>query len=170
MRPFPPEKVENFKHVIYNLLVESYNSNGGPDCLVLPYSVLVDGIPREGFKFNETLDPDKKLPELYALHIRHARLDLQDQESIFIQDLYKFYLRYALELLGKYFEKTPAKYGKWTFLYDIDNPLFIPGEPLRQAERRIKDMKTRARKREAGGGTRPATQNKRRKANEEEDY
>jgi len=152
MKGFPAEKTENFKHVIYNLLVESYNSNSASHCLVLPCTLNVSGMDRHGFKFNESLDPDKKLPELYALHIRHARLDLQDQDSVFIQDLYKFYLRYALELLGKYFEKAPGNSGnKYTFLYDCDNPLFIAGEPLRVAEKRIRDMKTRARKRDSGG-------------------
>lgn len=89
--------------------------------------------------------PDKKLPELYAYHIRKARLDLEDQSSIFIQDLYKFYLRACLELLGKYFQKI----DKYTFLYDDDTPLFVPGTSLKQAEERMRKMRTRARKRKS---------------------
>jgi len=148
MKPFAPEKVENFKHVIYNLLVDSYNSKNPEQCLVSSCTISIDGVERTGFQFNEKLDPEKKLPELYAFHIRHSRLDLENQDSIFIQDLYKFYLRYALELLGKYFEKAPISIGKWVFLCQSESPLFVPGSSLREAEERIKKMKTRARKRE----------------------
>jgi len=94
--------------------------------------------------FNPKENPEKKLPELYSLHIRKARLDIQDQSSVLIQDLYKFYLRAAVELLGKYFLKR----GKYTYLYD-DVHLFIPGDSLKHTEERLRAMKTRARKRRA---------------------
>lgn len=144
MDMFPPEKVGDFKHVIYNHLVENYN-NASPDVVpfVEPVTINYEGQIRDGFRFNECQNPDKILPELYAQHIRRARLDLEDQNSVFIQDLYKFYLRACLELLGKYFEKI----DKYTFLYDDGTPLFIPGAPLKDAEARIKSMRTRARKR-----------------------
>jgi hypothetical protein len=162
MESFSPEKVTDFKHVIYNLLVENYN-NPDPNHVpfVQPCTVELDGTLKMGFRFNENSlgkhhyittvtnsmleHPDKKLPELYAYHIRKARLDLEDQSSIFIQDLYKFYLRACLELLGKYFQKI----DKYTFLYDDDTPLFVPGTSLKQAEERMRKMRTRARKRKS---------------------
>jgi hypothetical protein len=147
MQQFPAEKVENFKHVIYNLLVDSYNMENPELCILNTCTVQLEGgITRNGFQFNEALDPERRIPELYALHVRHARLDLENRQSPFIQDLYKFYLRYALELIGKYFEKSPI--GKWVFLCDPNIPLFVEGSSLKEAEERIKSMKTRGRKRE----------------------
>jgi len=83
---------------------------------------------------------------------------LENQESIFIQDLYKFYLRAVLELLAKYFEKC----DKYTFL-DDDAPLFVPGTSLKEAEARMKTMRTRARKRKNANreSKKPVRKNKR---------
>ena len=78
---------------------------------------------------------------MYAWHLRKARLDVQDQNSVFIQDLYKFYLRSCIELLTKYFEKR----SKWTYLYD-DIPLFVPDGTLAEAADRMKKMRSRFRK------------------------
>jgi hypothetical protein len=140
MESFSAEQVVDFKHLIYNLLVENYND---PACVfVRPCTVEVGaGTFREGFQFEESENPDKKLPELYAKHIRKAELREENQTSVFIQDLYKFYLRACVELLSKYFEKK----DKYTFLYD-DIPLFIRGGSLEEAEDRISKMGTRQRK------------------------
>jgi len=142
MESFPQEKVTDFKHIIYNLLVENHNSRD-QNSFVRPCQLVdYDGEIRTGFCFNEELQPDKRLPEMYAQHIRKApKLELENQSSIFIQDLYKFYLRACVELLSKYFDKR----GKYTYLYD-DTPLFVEGGSLEEAEARIKHMKTRARK------------------------
>jgi len=139
---FPEEKVTDFKHIIYNLLVES-NNKGGKNSFVSACQIVdFDGRIRSGFYFNEALQPDKRLPEMYAQYIRKApQLEMENQSSIFIQDLYKFYLRACVELLSKYFDKR----GKYTYLYD-DTPLFVEGGSLEEAEERIKHMKTRARK------------------------
>jgi hypothetical protein len=137
---FPPESLQDFKHVLYNLLAE-YHNNPSASTFLQPCTMEEDGVIRQGFRFNSRQNPEKKLPELYAQHIRKARLDCEDQSSVFIQDLYKYYLRACVELLSKYFEKR----DKYTYLYD-DIPLFVPGETLDQAEERIKTMKTRARK------------------------
>jgi len=140
MHSFPPSQVKDWKHVIYNLLVENYNSED-KDTLVQPFEVLINGTLRKGFKFNQKHNPGKKLAELYTLHMRHARLDLEDQNSVFVQDLYKFYLRSAFQLLAQYFEK----YDQYTYLY-TDEALFVPGESLEEANARIKRMGTRTRK------------------------
>jgi len=140
MASFPPESLQDFKHVLYNLLVE-YHNNPSASTFLQPCTMEEDGVIRQGFRFNSRQNPEKKLPELYAQHIRKARLDCEDQSSVFIQDLYKYYLRACVELLSKYFEKR----DKYTYLYD-DIPLFVNGETLDQAEERIKTMKTRARK------------------------
>jgi len=140
MQPFPLEKVNDFKHVIYNLLVENHN-NPHKSNFVQPCTIEENGVVRTGFCFNEAENPEKKLPELYAQHIRKARLDQEDISSVFVHDLYKFYLRASVELLSKYFEKR----DKYTYLYE-DVPLFIPNGTLEQAEERIRNMKTRARK------------------------
>jgi hypothetical protein len=137
---FPPESLQDFKHVLYNLLAEHHN-HPSASTFLQPCTMEEDGVIRHGFRFNSRQNPEKKLPELYAQHIRKARLDCEDQSSVFIQDLYKYYLRACVELLSKYFEKR----DKYTYLYD-DIPLFVPGETLEQAEERIKTMKTRARK------------------------
>lgn len=140
MESFPPEKVTDFKHVIYNLLVENHNRLG-ESTFVQPCIIEEGGIRRTGFYFNEKENPAKKIPELYARHIRKSRLDLEDPSSVFIQDIYKYYLRACVELLSKYFEKL----DKYTYL-DDDIPLFVPNGSLEDAESRIKQMKTRARK------------------------
>jgi len=141
MDKFPLDKVSDFKHVIYNLLVDHHNN---PQLVpfIEPVQTILEGEVRTGFRFPEFHNPEKKLPELYAQHIRRARLDLENQDSIFIQDLYKFYLRAVLELLAKYFEKC----DKYTFL-DDDTPLFVAGTSIKEAEARMKTMRTRARKR-----------------------
>jgi len=140
MQPFPLEKVNDFKHVIYNLLVENHN-NPHKSNFVQPCTIEENGVVRTGFCFNEAENPEKKLPELYAQHIRKARLDQEDISSVFVHDLYKFYLRASVELLSKYFEKR----DKYTYLYE-DVPLFMANGTLEQAEERIRNMKTRARK------------------------
>jgi hypothetical protein len=140
MESFVPEKVTDFKHVIYNLLVDNHN-NPEKFTFVQPCSIKEKGQTKIGFCFNEKENPDKKLPELYALHIRKARLDMEDSTSVFIQDLYKYYLRACVELLSKYFEKL----DKYTYLYE-DIHLFLPNGSLEEAEQRMKSMKTRSRK------------------------
>jgi len=143
MEKFPLDKVSDFKHVIYNLLVDHFNDPASTP-FVEPVTLVLDGEVRTGFRFPDAFNPEKKLPELYAQHIRRARLDSENQESIFIQDLYKFYLRACLELLAKYFEKC----DKYTFL-DDGVPLFVAGTSLKEAEVRMKTMRTRARKRKS---------------------
>lgn len=140
MKKFPDEEVHDFKHVLYNCLVDNYNSPNKATFVQI-FSVKQNGVVRHGFKFNEKENPEKRLAELYALHLRKARLDVQDQNSVFIQDLYKFYLRSCVELLTKYFEKR----SKWTYLYD-DVELFVPDGTLAEAADRIKSMKSRFRR------------------------
>lgn len=46
-----------------------------------------------GFRFNELMQPEKRLPELWAEHMRKARLDVEPSvPAVFVEDLYKFYL------------------------------------------------------------------------------
>jgi len=154
MESFSSDQVLDFKRVVYNLLVENFNDP--TNCtFVKPISVQVaPGFVKEGFQFNDAENPEKKLPELYAQHIRKAPLDKENQSSVFIQDLYKFYLRSCLELLSKYFDKK----DKYTFLYD-DISLFVPNGTLEDAEERISRMSTRQRKRNATD--KPKSQRKR---------
>jgi len=158
MEKFPLDKVSDFKHVIYNLLVDHFNDPASTP-FVEPVTIVLDGEVRTGFRFPDPCNPDKKLPELYAQHIRRARLDLENQDSIFIQDLYKFYLRACLELLAKYFEKC----DKYTFL-DDGVPLFVAGTSLKEAETRMKTMRTRARKRKSAARDAKKSATKRSKA------
>jgi hypothetical protein len=150
MYPFPSSSINDFKHVLYNLLVENYN-NPMTSCLLQPFSVVDQstGKRKHGFKFNSMENPGliihcvcikKKLPELYALHVKKARLDWEDRSSVFIEDLYRFYLRAVVELMSKYWKKV----DKFTFTYD-EVPLFIPNECLKDAEERLKSMKSRSR-------------------------
>jgi len=150
MESFSSDQVLDFKRVVYNLLVENFNDP--INCtFVKPVTVEVTpGVFKDGFQFNELENPEKKLPELYAQHIRKAPLDKENQSSVFIQDLYKFYLRSCLELLSKYFDKK----DKYTFLYD-DVSLFIPEGNLEDAEERISRMSTRQRKRNASDKSKP---------------
>jgi len=144
MESFPEDEVVDFKHVIYNLLVDSYNNPDNRESLVESVVVKEGDQERRGFRFNQNLDLHKKLPILYARHIRKADLEKENQESVFIQDLYKFYLRATLELLGKYFEKR----GKYTYLWGTV-ALFVPGENLKEASLRVKGMKTKTREKKA---------------------
>jgi len=137
MERFPLESVTNFKHVIYNLLVDYYNTHSSKS-LVKPCQFKdKEGETREGFCFNESECPEKKIAELYGKYIRKTDIEIEDQSSVIIQDIYKFYLRACTELLSKYFEKI----DKYTYLYD-DLPLFKAGGSLFEAETRIKNMKS----------------------------
>lgn len=138
---FTTEEVKDFKHIIYNLLVEAHNKPS-EETLVQPLTFSEDGDLKYGFRFVLKHHPEKKLPELYAQYIRKVRLDQEDQGSIFVQDLYKYYLRACVELLGKYFEKK----DKFTYVFD-GTPLFQPNETLDEAKKRLNKMKTRSRKR-----------------------
>jgi len=143
MASFPADCLCDFKHVFYNLLVE-YNNTQSENCLVRPYSVIEKGVLREGFCFNEKVGPENKLAELYALHIRNARLDLEDKEKTLIKDLYKFYYRAGGAILSKYFDLN----GKYGYLYQ-EIPLFVANESLEEADARIRAMKTKERNRSA---------------------
>lgn len=137
---FPEESLNDFKHVMYNLLAEQYNN---PEkSYVEPIVVQENGVTRYGFRFDRKQKPAEKLAELYALTMRKARLDTQDKSKVIIQDLYKFYLRAAIELLCKYFERK----DNFTYLYS-DVVLFVPGETLDAAEKRIKAIKSKSSKR-----------------------
>jgi hypothetical protein len=57
---FRPEEVTDFKHLIYNLLVDWHNNPEGEN-LVEPCTIIDKGTLRHGFKFNEKRNPDKKL-------------------------------------------------------------------------------------------------------------
>jgi len=135
MEKFSPEKVGDFKHVVYNLLVDNYNDpqNGS---FAHPIQIEEKGKIHYGFSFNPEMHPEKKIPELYAQYIRKDRLDVQDFRCVCIQDLYKFYFRAAMELLAKYFDK----HGKYSFLYK-DVPLFVAEASLEEAANRIKQIK-----------------------------
>lgn len=147
MAKFVAESVVDFKHVIYNLLVDNFNSPL-EHTFVQPITLEVaPGVFKQGFQFNENENPDKRLPELYAQHIRKADLKLENQSSVFIQDLYKFYLRACVELLSKYF----VKYDKYTFLYD-DTILFVVGGSIEEAEKRISKMGTIQRRQKRNKG------------------
>jgi len=141
MESFGESELTDFKHVVYNLLVANHNYG---ETLAMPCILLdqVTGRFRTGFRFDENRGPDKRLPELYAQYVRKAQLDQEDPSNVLIQDVYKYYLRACVELLGKYFDKR----DKFTYLYD-EVPLFVPNGSLADAEKRIRSMKTRARRR-----------------------
>lgn len=129
------------------MLVENYN-DPTKQTFVLPVRFVEKGVLRTGFRFNTAENPEKKIPELYAMHIRKSQLEKEDSASVFVQDLYKFYYRASMELLSKYFEKR----DKFTFL-DEDVPLFVPEGSLEEAETRLKQIKTRARKKRSRAST-----------------
>lgn len=144
MASFASDLVVDFKHLIYNLLVDNYNNSQNNFCI--PISVeIMPGVFKQGFQFNAEQQADKRLAEFYAQHIRKANLQLENQDSVFIQDLYKFYLRACVELLSKYF----IKQDKYTYLYD-DIPLFVAGGNLEDAEFRISKLGTIQRKKTGG--------------------
>eukprot|EP01119_Soliformovum_irregulare_P001544 TRINITY_DN11240_c0_g1_i1.p1 TRINITY_DN11240_c0_g1~~TRINITY_DN11240_c0_g1_i1.p1 ORF type:complete len:251 (-),score=44.76 TRINITY_DN11240_c0_g1_i1:39-791(-) len=144
MQSFEAKELTDFKHVIYNILVDGYNNGWDPNTsLITELELTVQDQSRKGFQFNHRLDPDKRMPELYAEHVKMARLDLEDSKSIFIQDIYKYYLRACVELLGKYFQKI----DKYRYLYNGDVPLFIAGGSLGEAEERMALLTSRTHKR-----------------------
>jgi len=112
--------IRDFKIVIYNLLVENYN---GVSEFVHPITSVVNEEVMTGFQFNSKADPDKKMAEIYALHVRKADLTAENFDHLVIKDLYRFYKRNCIELLSKYF----IKLNDYTYIYYSD-PLFVPGE------------------------------------------
>jgi len=132
MEPFPAHRVVHWKYVLYNLLIEHYNSDD-KNTLAVPCEVSKNGKTLKGFSLNQALDPKKRLAELYSLYVRKEDLASEDYSSPFIQDLYKYYLRCALQLMNKFFIKA----GPWTYLYD-EVILFVPEEDLNAAEMRLR--------------------------------
>lgn len=131
--------------MIYNLLVENHN-NPERESLCYPITVKTsDGKILHGFRFNERMHPEKRLPELWAETMRRARLDVgAPVPPVFIEDLYKFYLRSCLDLMAKYFRKQT----RFSFLYEEgSDPLFIPNGSLADAAVRLKNLRTKDRKR-----------------------
>lgn len=141
MESFPPEQVPDWKHAIYNFLVENHNS-ADKNTLVIPCIIEESGHVRHGFILNPELDPKRRIAELYALHVRKAPLNIQKEASAFAEDIYRYYLRAAFQLMSKYFQKL----GAWSYLYE-DIPLFVPNETLDEAEERIRLLETKQRKR-----------------------
>lgn len=139
MEKFPDDSLNDFKHIVYNLLVENHNDPSFT--LVKPIQIEVKGILRTGFQFSKDKNPEKIIPELYAKHIRKGDLREEKAQSMFIQDLYKFYMRASVELMSKYFEKR----DKLTYL-DEEIPLFIPNGSFSDAEERIKKIVARTRR------------------------
>lgn len=145
MDKFALSEKTDFKHIVYNLLVDSYNYPNDPDCnFIQHYELEIDGVRRIGFRFTNEEISDKRLAEMYCYHAKKVNLENHGLESVLVQDLYKFYLRSCLELLAKYFEKS--KEDRYTFWYSDDHVLFVPGGSLDQAAKRIRNMKTRARR------------------------
>jgi hypothetical protein len=87
--------------------------------------------------------PARRLAELWALHEKDKDLSASELSPTFKEDLYKYYLRAALDLLAKYF----VKHEKFAFLYD-GTPLFVPNGTAQDAISRIKTISARNRKRE----------------------
>jgi len=143
MEPFPDHRVVHWKYVLYNLLVEHYNSDD-KNTLAVPCEVTKSGKSLKGFSLNQAHDPKKRLAELYSLYVRKEDLASEDYSSPFIQDLYKYYLRCALQLMNKFFIKA----GPWTYLYD-EVILFVPEEDLNAAEMRLRFLEGK-RKRKGG--------------------
>jgi len=141
MEQFPAHRVVHWKYVLYNLLVENYNSED-KNTLVMPCEVNVKGKMMKGFSLNQALDPKKRLAELYSLYVRKEDLASEDYSSPFIQDLYKYYLRCALQLMNKFFIKA----GPWTYLYD-EIILFIADEDLATAEMRLRFLEGKKKRR-----------------------
>eukprot|EP01119_Soliformovum_irregulare_P025787 TRINITY_DN963_c0_g1_i1.p1 TRINITY_DN963_c0_g1~~TRINITY_DN963_c0_g1_i1.p1 ORF type:complete len:307 (+),score=43.31 TRINITY_DN963_c0_g1_i1:104-922(+) len=141
MQSFPTTCVMDWKHVLYNLLVENHNSPDGNTILV-PCQVESNGELKSGFYINADHDPKKRLAEIYALHIRKDDLVKMDVDSSLRDDLYRYYLRCALQLMTKYFQKA----GPWTYLFD-GTPLFVPNETIHDAASRLKTLETRQRRR-----------------------
>lgn len=145
--------VTHWKHVIYNLLVENHNDPKNHH-FCTPFHVKLaekdnkfEG--REGFRFDIKQNPPRKLAELWAFYEKGQKLEDTTLTPIFKDDLYKYYLRAALDLLAKYF----IKLDKFTFLYD-GTPLFIPNGRADEAIARLKTISSRNRKK---NGTKPKT-------------
>jgi len=145
MQSFPSSMIADFKHLIYNKLVEHYNvsqqlqSHSTPCYFeVEPCTFTeMDGRLRSGFQINNA---EKTLPYLYALFFKKENLLELNLPQVLKEDLRRYYLRSGLELLSKYFQRRNGS----IFLYN-SVPLFIPGGSLLEAEQRIRSMKTRSR-------------------------
>eukprot|EP01117_Protostelium_nocturnum_P002970 TRINITY_DN138_c1_g1_i2.p1 TRINITY_DN138_c1_g1~~TRINITY_DN138_c1_g1_i2.p1 ORF type:complete len:377 (-),score=110.38 TRINITY_DN138_c1_g1_i2:330-1460(-) len=90
MEKFSDVRTTDFKHVIYNLLVDNYNNSIGGNSdpnfisIVEPATIQDGGVTRYGFTFRDEAQPERILPELYSTHIRNTPLEDQNPSSIFI--------------------------------------------------------------------------------------
>jgi hypothetical protein len=142
MDSFPPAQVSDWKHVLYNLLVENHNSGDDQNTLLKPVEVMVAGQLKRGFRINPAMQPRQLLAEMYATHVRKESLHgSQGLKPVLLQDLYKHYLRAAYQLMSKYFNKV----DQWTYVYG-DIPLFVSGETLAEASDRLKLLDTKQRR------------------------
>lgn len=115
---FADDSIKNFKHVLYNLLVRKKKKRTttyffqacehfeGKKSFVSQTIIKHQGKNRCGFVLDPDMQPENRLAELYASKIRNVDLLQEDKASPLIVDIYKFYARAAVELLGKYFIKV----------------------------------------------------------------
>jgi len=146
MEKIPPCQVTQWKHVLYNLLVDNHNSPK-VHTFCRPYTVrkldevIGTVVERKGFRFDVKQNPSKKLAEMWALYEKRKDLSVSTLPEVFKVDIYKSYLRSCLDLMAKYFEKE----DKWTFLY-YETPLFLPNETLCDGLARLKILPAKGRK------------------------
>ena len=135
---FKHEQLRGWEHIIYNLLVQYYNSPSSSP-LVEPICIFVEGKLRLGFKFTQFHDPRKWIPELWAQDIIGQSLQAENKlSSVFLLDLYKFYYDNCMNSLSQNFTRV----SEFTFLYE-DIPLFVPNGSLKAAEHRIEVLTAR---------------------------
>eukprot|EP01119_Soliformovum_irregulare_P008213 TRINITY_DN2130_c0_g1_i1.p1 TRINITY_DN2130_c0_g1~~TRINITY_DN2130_c0_g1_i1.p1 ORF type:complete len:263 (+),score=22.99 TRINITY_DN2130_c0_g1_i1:66-854(+) len=135
MQKFLPSETADWKHVLYNLLVENHNQVD-KNTLLIPCQAMFKGKLCHGFHINSAIDSKKLLAELYAFHLKGIRLTETNVE----EGIYKKYLRSALQLISKYFSNA----GPGTYVYG-KVPLFVPNEAIQDAAVRLRSLDTRQR-------------------------
>eukprot|EP01119_Soliformovum_irregulare_P016286 TRINITY_DN4693_c0_g1_i1.p1 TRINITY_DN4693_c0_g1~~TRINITY_DN4693_c0_g1_i1.p1 ORF type:complete len:182 (-),score=10.18 TRINITY_DN4693_c0_g1_i1:163-663(-) len=139
MEPFPASEVTDWKHVLYNQMVQSFNY---PELqtLVHPCHVLHQNKYELGFVINDQNNPKKRLAELFAIHNKGICLQEMGLSPGYLDDLVNYYYKCVAQIMAKYYTRI----GPYTYIYDR-TPLFIAGEDLDQARERLAALASKQR-------------------------
>ena len=133
---FPLDDLTSVKHLIYNEIVKFYRNEFS---IVLPLPPLPPPIEFEIYVYKFEITNDIfKIAKLYMQYMH--KIDLAQEKFVHdqvVNDMIKLYASKLTGILSKFFS-----HEKNTRIYSSDIPIYIYGETLVQAKRRLRLIST----------------------------
>eukprot|EP01119_Soliformovum_irregulare_P007245 TRINITY_DN19648_c0_g1_i1.p1 TRINITY_DN19648_c0_g1~~TRINITY_DN19648_c0_g1_i1.p1 ORF type:complete len:183 (+),score=32.23 TRINITY_DN19648_c0_g1_i1:155-703(+) len=139
MEMFAEWELTDWKHVMYNQMVLSYNY---PErqTLIHPCDISHQGNYHLGFVINCDIDYKMELAELFAIYNKQRSLKHSNLKPNYREDLTNYYYKCVTQLMSKYFTRI----GQGTYIYE-EMPLFVAGESIQDARVRLATLGTKQR-------------------------